>query len=680
MAKQNLSFNIITFQHPEEQKLFQFVTEKKEGFFPLRNYKLPANVLDIISAEDINKDIPLYTNFEEDVQGDLELNVTLNDSPDFAKHYYRSRIYNYFKKINEIVRFNYIGDIEVWIKAKDKNNNPCTFFHKFGIRVQFEKVSDNPELLLYYIGKSRIFNKNLENLPEISPTQYGKVFYKKEIHKYQRLPDEVREELNQVYPVVNEKLEKELGLEMDFEYVTNKYTHIHNYINDFLKAYLYTEDFKKVALLSNDGFLKVNPENILNVASESNKLEFEDGDGVVPKKDIWRKKPYEKQKNTNLQFIFIYHEKSKDAYDKAFSYFKGNNDFYGISKFVNVPFHYNESNNIVLSDGDNTIDSIKDKFKNFTPESDITYFAIYISPFTKEVKDPTDRKLYYKVKEALLNSFISSQVIEEETIFDKGFKWSMTNIGIAILAKLGGIPWIIQTPFKRELIFGVGAFENQEHGVKYIGNTFCFSTDGHFKEFDCYSHDEMFLLAGDIELSIIDFQKKHRNFRLERLIIHFYKTMSAKELKPIMKVLERLKLKIPIFIVSINKTDSEDYLVFDDDYSKKMPVSGTIVPIGNYQYLLCNNSRYSDIDNSTVDGFHLPIKIKLTCSEPEQLNDEVAQELIDQVYQFSRIYWKALKQQNLPVTIKYPEMVAQIAPHFKDGIIPDYGKDNLWFL
>lgn len=43
-------------------------------------------------------------------------------------------------------------------------------------------------------------------------------------------------------------------------------------------------------------------------------------------------------------------------------------------------------------------------------------------------------------------------------------------------------------------------------------------------------------------------------------------------------------------------------------------------------------------------------------------------------------YWKSVRQQNLPVTIKYPEMVAQIAPHFDGDDIPQYGKNNLWFL
>jgi hypothetical protein len=44
------------------------------------------------------------------------------------------------------------------------------------------------------------------------------------------------------------------------------------------------------------------------------------------------------------------------------------------------------------------------------------------------------------------------------------------------------------------------------------------------------------------------------------------------------------------------------------------------------------------------------------------------------------MYWKSVRQQNLPVTIKYPEMIAKIAPQFDSDDIPEFGKDNLWFL
>jgi len=50
------------------------------------------------------------------------------------------------------------------------------------------------------------------------------------------------------------------------------------------------------------------------------------------------------------------------------------------------------------------------------------------------------------------------------------------------------------------------------------------------------------------------------------------------------------------------------------------------------------------------------------------------------IYQIVRMYWKSVRQQNLPVTIKYPEMVAEIFSNFEGNEIPTFGKDNLWFL
>ena len=49
-------------------------------------------------------------------------------------------------------------------------------------------------------------------------------------------------------------------------------------------------------------------------------------------------------------------------------------------------------------------------------------------------------------------------------------------------------------------------------------------------------------------------------------------------------------------------------------------------------------------------------------------------------YQFICMYWKSISQQNLPVTIKYPEMVAEIFPYFTHDKLPDHGKESLWFL
>lgn len=91
--------------------------------------------------------------------------------------------------------------------------------------------------------------------------------------------------------------------------------------------------------------------------------------------------------------------------------------------------------------------------------------------------------------------------------------------------------------------------------------------------------------------------------------------------------------------------------------------------------------EFCNLDAIIAVGYQFPVKIKMTSTDLELLKDpKLIDLLIDQVYQFSRMYWKSVSQQNLPVTIKYPEMVAEIFPYFQHGRLSDYGRENLWFL
>ena len=254
-------------------------------------------------------------------------------------------------------------------------------------------------------------------------------------------------------------------------------------------------------------------------------------------------------------------------------------------------------------------------------------------------------------------------------------------MSVSILAKLGGIPWRLDKTEKKELIVGVGAFRHKDD-VQYVSSAISFDDTGHFNEFDYFLSYQTDILAGQIAAAVTEFAK---NFDApQRLIIHFYKILKEEELAPIELALKELRFSksIPIFIVSINKTEAKDITAFDmkKTNANLMPYSGTYINIGNKKYLLFNNSRYPYGFNST-DGFPFPIKLSIDCTDKKQLeNEQTIYDLIDQVYQFSRMYWKSLAQQSLPVTVSYPEMVAEVAPYFEGGIIPDGGKNNLWFL
>jgi len=157
--------------------------------------------------------------------------------------------------------------------------------------------------------------------------------------------------------------------------------------------------------------------------------------------------------------------------------------------------------------------------------------------------------------------------------------------------------------------------------------------------------------------------------------------MSQRELNPIMEALYKLELNIPVFIVSINKTESRDLVAFDMDSPGLMPRSGTCLSIGKNRYLLFNNTRYENEAVKLTDGYPFPLKLSIDCTDPARLDEmQVTAGLIEQVYQFSRLYYKSVRQQGLPVTIKYPEILARMLPEFSGNGIPEFGLDTLWFL
>jgi hypothetical protein len=98
--------------------------------------------------------------------------------------------------------------------------------------------------------------------------------------------------------------------------------------------------------------------------------------------------------------------------------------------------------------------------------------------------------------------------------------------------------------------------------------------------------------------------------------------------------------------------------------------------------------RIDKLNKVQLDGLKLKLSInnitfkKVIKKEVEQIfyQENVVRELIDRVYLFGLMYWKGISQQSLPVTTLYPEMVAEMYPHFENEHLSDFGKNNLWFL
>ena len=249
---------------------------------------------------------------------------------------------------------------------------------------------------------------------------------------------------------------------------------------------------------------------------------------------------------------------------------------------------------------------------------------------------------------------------------------------------MGATPWCFQTPPADELVIGISAYNSRELGAKYMGSAFSFTNEGRFRGFDCFRSNQIDELAGSIALTVKEYCRGHEH--LKQLVIHFYKRLSYRELKPIEKALSELRLQVPVMVVSVNKGFSNDIVGFDDEKLHKMPVSGTFLPMENNQYLLFNNQLQTGNEKiNEREGYPFPLKISIqqflpgeSSSIPTESSD--AESLLTQVCRFSQLYWKSVSRQWLPVTLRYPEMLAQIVPHFKHTDVSEMGRENLWFL
>jgi Piwi domain. len=746
MQSENLFINTLAFEFPAEPKIFYFSKEDRDDVSTtkLSHQLFPCNIKDIFP--DISNSDTIYVSFDKEAEGfqPLEVDFSLSENYYLVKRYYNRVLHHYLVCQNLIVEPNLITkDNQIWVYNNAGNKrNDCKRFDRFSLKLDFDQYNKKPQLVLSYDRGGLILKTSVKDFlnvevadpfsesetPSPSLGLINKVLYVKKIkkengqsyNKYRIDKHSFLEEkfdnysTENAYPIINNKLATFLGFNDDeeeenenqgkYKPVNNKYTKYYNKIYNFHKKHLDNDAFRALVPISSDGFSYVNPLQMGHTNAKSKELVF--GFETEKKRKIEFNPqrgvnfgPYDKAKHENIQLRFIFPKSDKETARKLLQFLlKDYKDFFkGLKKYTGREIAYAPSKyHIQFEDTSNPIPEIE-KVLDEPGEDGVTYLAVYLTPISKHSSNKESRQVYYKVKEKLLARGIVSQCIETDKMLKalaadegvdkygkplKNFAYTLQNIAIAINAKLGGTPWRLNVAVHKELIVGVGAFKNLENNTHYIGSAFSFDNTGAFNSFEYFQKDQLKELAGSIENAIINFSKI--NDKPDRLIIHYYKEMSLiHEFPHIENALNNLGLDgIPVYIVTINKTESEDFVLFDGANTDLLPFSGRYINLGNKTYLLCNNTRYENAEFSPRDGFPFPVKLKIECptNGSQQIDTQVISDLIDQVYQFSRIYWKSVKQQNLPVTIKYPEMIAQILPYFSNTDPDNIDTKHLWFL
>lgn len=693
---QQIQLNIIPFTPPVKEITLPFYIGKQEGYYGLfLDDEVLALVGDKLTALELIENKWIYTDFGKPQKDAIVVTINGMQHPTIALHYFKHLLYNHFRNgVAHIMQRNYIDDIEVWFLNPHEIRPTYNIFDKFTLKVNYADVTPGFELVVSYDGNSRVGKKSLKEMPNFNTANLHLVNNNGIVSNWHSVTPQDKLYLDKIYPIIGEKLYQTYSITYELPDNKNRYPRYFKPITHFYETYLNNNTFRKVLPIDANGFIANYTATVQQLSDVSNKLKFGKAVGVEPKTDLKKYGPCEPvPPPNNVTFLFIYHKDSVEEYNLLKKYFaEGYKSHPNLQDFIYQPFYIDEALNIVINNINDAINEVYTVLKDRVKQPDTKYFIIYISPIPKYDKNLTNKGIYYRMKEMFLYCGYYSQVIYKGNIrkYDakakqykpnQYFDFFLPNIQAAILAKLGGIPWRLDRVDDDELIIGVGAFNSITTKSKYVGSAFCFDNTGRFKNFACFGKDDTIALAGSIREAVLSFHQQKPT--ATRIIIHFYKVISKREIKPILDTIYNgLKLAIPIIVVTINKTVSKELLAFDTaDPLNLMPYSGTYIKMAERQYLLFNNTRYKSDSKVAEKEYHFPVKIKLTATHLELLEDEALVELlIDQVYQFSRMYWKSVSQQNIPVTISYPEMVAQMFPYFKQPQIPEFGTDKLWFL
>ena len=756
MHNKRLFLNTLTFDYPVQPVKFYFSATddaehkstmlKSPTLFP-KELKEHPKYSRLIAD---NGTLTLYTFFDQPAKGFDGINIDFHTEENqyLVKRYYNRRLEHYFSFYDNVVvtRSGITSDIQLWIRTDKKNQvtyqgkqHDVFEMDRFTLRVKYDTFNHRPYLLVTDDRPSLLLNITLQKLFErndsapfdcpkgITPSMVNLVMTRKgddgkgriirEINKYDYLqahnkycpPKYTR-------PIMGKQLKQYFGLDKHNEPRTqeSKYIKYLEKIEDFRKKYLNSKEIECIFRNLAYSFTLVNPMQVGRTDSAKRKLVFGNDFTNMRQQVGVNEGPHIKCPHTDVQMIFIFPEKTLSEARNLIQYMRNGgyqNNGKPLSFYIGSNVGYAARDfHITVKNEQNPVPEVakalqqRDCYRN--RDKRIKYVGIYITPIHKYASSPQAKECYYKIKELFLKHDIPTQCIERDKMNnvmerDKktqkaNFAYTLQNMGVAICAKLGGSPWLLDETEKKELIIGIGAFRSDNR--QYIGAAFSFDNTGAFNDYCYFQKSELNELVGAIKMAILRYSAV--NSQPERIIIHYYKKISRKrEFSKMEEMLNCLNLDVPVYIVTINKTESEDIVVFDKEstytsynyqtrqketHTSLMPHSGTWVNLGlsreGHRYLLCNNTRYEDEQFNATDGFPFPVKLTIACPNRNDIIDTpVVQQLIEQVYQFSRIYWKSVKQQGLPVTIKYPEMIAEIMPHFNDCTIYTESK-CLWFL
>ena len=305
---------------------------------------------------------------------------------------------------------------------------------------------------------------------------------------------------------------------------------------------------------------------------------------------------------------------------------------------------------------------------------------------------------YFVGKAAFMGQGIPVQALKIETVRNAAHAFTFNNIALAMYAKLGGVPWVLESApgLVHEIIVGIGSARVQEQRLsgadRLIGITTVFSGDGNYLlanrtrevTFDQYTAE----LTSTLQETIDGLSSRYgwKEGDRVRLIFHQsfkkYKDLEAAAVKQFIEGLKGFEVEYAF----VHLSTTHNWKLFDtssDGFKgkgKNVPTRGIYVPLGPHAGLLTLTGPPQL--KTPLQGCPSPLLVSIHPDSPFQSLDYI----VYQVYKLTFMSWRNFSPSTIPVSLSYSNRIVDLLGHLRN--IPNWNPDTLttklresrWFL
>jgi hypothetical protein len=274
----------------------------------------------------------------------------------------------------------------------------------------------------------------------------------------------------------------------------------------------------------------------------------------------------------------------------------------------------------------------------------------------------TDRP-YYEAKSMFARLGIPTQMVTTELLGDpREFQWSVANIALAVFAKLGGVPWVVDAPpGENDLIVGVGRAEVRrgEANERIFGYAVTFTSNG------AYRHLWGFTPAADEATYGARLQEAlaaalasdiDRDHPIERLVVHLTKKTGWREVEAVRGAINQVGVDLQTAFLRLD--DSTLFDIADGGEDTFAPPKGLAVRLSQRRVLLQAEALGP---LGPPDG---PILLEL--DERSDVGIEALDGLAEQAFRLAHANWRAFNARSQPVTLAYGELLASLVGYLEE--------------